>query len=899
MKQITNALLVYILAAIASGAPHPHPQEQSDYHTALLTKNHHPVREAPTFGPGAPLFPLSLIKNLQRLTTEQELQPKSLLPEETSSDGFIFLSSPGAILSSSITTTAVIPSVSVLTTSSISGTVQVTVQVLPSPSTQTPATTGSVLSSLETSGHATDPPILTSSIPSPTTQLVPTAPTPVNHVMNTIAADSNIFQPIDTSPPPSNLGSRSDHPVPRLGIKSQRAPRDTNKFYANFFLGSQTAPTWTHPYSLAWSKGGGATNSWGMTIVHIDADQRVFGPNAAANPASYFINPIGLQSLVLSATQLGAMTTLTTDTLTALSVNVNLSPSPGADPAIVFPLVQGMGFVTAIFAGATPILQSGILFRTLTLDPTPPKSGITKYSILLEDGKTWLLYAYSPSGQNLALTVVGNGLVQATSGFNGIIQIAKSASSAHEAMFDEACGAYPISASLSGHVNGAVGSYTIAFNKGGLSDTTLAMFALPHHLESFDDNTLCGAINGVQLTTTTKGMATAIVADSWTMEEDLPLSLNFAPWSPARGSSNSISAAAISTIASIAASEISQNMTAQTNLNSMYYSGKALAKFAGIVYTLHDFVGNTALAQAGLNTLKQNFALFVNNQQQFPLVYESAWGGIVSTASYVTGDSGLDFGNTYYNDHHFHYSYFVYTAAIIGYLDPSWLAGNKAYVNSMVRDFANPSTADNFFPVSRNFDWYHGHSWAHGLYETFDGKDEESSSEDSLSAYAIKMWGRTIGDSNMEARGNLQLAITARSLQNYFLYESSNTVQPANFIGNKVSGILFENKIDHTTYFGGAPELVQGIHMLPLLPHSTLTRTEEFVTEEWNTYFSNGRADNVVGGWKGVLFANLALIDPRASWNFFAQAGFDASWLDGGASRTWYLALAAGLGGSP
>ncbi|QSZ30780.1 hypothetical protein DSL72_000338 [Monilinia vaccinii-corymbosi] len=734
---------------------------------------------------------------------------------------------------------------------------------------------------------------------SPTTRIVPIAPSAVHRAINNVAADANIFQPIDTSPPPYNLGSRSDHPVPRLGIQPQSAPRDTNKFYSNFYLGSQTAPAWTHPYSLAWSKGGGATNSWGMAIVHVDANQRVFGPNASANPASYFINPIGIQPLVLSATQLGASTSLTLDTLTAFSVNVNLSPSPSTAPAIQFPMVQGMGFVTAIFSGATPTLQSGILFRNLTSSFKPPKPGVTKYSILLEDGNTWLLYAYSPSGQNLTLTAVGNGLLQAKSGFNGVIQIAKSPSAAHEAMYDEACGAYAISTSVSGNVNGAMGSYTLSFKKMGLSNTTLAMFALPHHLESFDDNTMCCVMNAVQLATTTKGMATAVVADSWTLKEDLPVSLNFAPWSPSKGSSNSISAAAISVIANVAASEISQNMTAQTNLNSMYYSGKALAKFAGIVYTIHDLLGNASLAQAGLNTLKQNFAVFVNNQQQYPLVYESAWGGIVSSASYITGDPGVDFGNSYYNDHHFHYGYFVYAAAIIGYLDPTWLTNNKAYINTMVRDFANPSSADNFFPVSRNFDWYHGHSWAHGLYETFDGKDQESSSEDSLSAYAIKMWGRTIGDSNMEARGNLQLAITARSLQNYYLYESSNTVEPSNFIGNKVAGILFENKIDHTTYFGDAPELVEGIHMIPLLPHSTLTRTKEFVTEEWNTYFSNGRVDSAVGGWQGILYANLAIIDPRTSWKYFAQAAFNASWLDGGASRTWYLAWAAGLGGSP
>ena len=74
--------------------------------------------------------------------------------------------------------------------------------------------------------------------------------------------------------------------------------------------------------------------------------------------------------------------------------------------------------------------------------------------------------------------------------------------------------------------------------------------------------------------------------------------------------------------------------------------------------------------------------------------------------------------------------------------------------------------------------------------------------------------------------------------------------------------------------------------MLPLLPSSTLTRTKEFVAEEWNTYFSNGRVDSVVGGWKGILMANLAIIDSKTAWNFFSQANFDQSWLDGGASLT-------------
>lgn len=48
--------------------------------------------------------------------------------------------------------------------------------------------------------------------------------------------------------------------------------------------------------------------------------------------------------------------------------------------------------------------------------------------------------------------------------------------------------------------------------------------------------------------------------------------------------------------------------------------------------------------------------------------------------------------------------------------------------------------------------------------------------------------------------------------------------------------------------------------MIPLSPASTLTRSPTFVAEEWAKYFDKGRVDQVVGGWRGVLYANLAII---------------------------------------
>lgn len=142
-------------------------------------------------------------------------------------------------------------------------------------------------------------------------------------------------------------------------------------------------------------------------------------------------------------------------------------------------------------------------------------------------------------------------------------------------------------------------------------------------------------------------------------------------------------------------------------------------------------------------------------------------------------------------------------------------------------------------------------------------------------------------------RGNLQLSVLARSLQHYYLYTSDNQIQPSRFIGNKVAGILFENKIDHTTYFGANIEYIQGIHMIPLLPPTPLIRTTQFVEEEWDVYFSNGRANEIDGGWRGILFGNLATTRPRQAWEFFNSTSFDPSWIDGGATLTWYLAYAA------
>lgn len=78
---------------------------------------------------------------------------------------------------------------------------------------------------------------------------------------------------------------------------------------------------------------------------------------------------------------------VTTDSLLAFSANVNLHATAGAIAGITIPLVQGMGFVTAIYNSFTPYIDSSVFFNTVTPLPSPG-TGITKYKLLLDDGNT-------------------------------------------------------------------------------------------------------------------------------------------------------------------------------------------------------------------------------------------------------------------------------------------------------------------------------------------------------------------------------------------------------------------------------------------------------------------------------------------------------------------------------
>ena len=450
-------------------------------------------------------------------------------------------------------------------------------------------------------------------------------------------------------------------------------------------------------------------------------------------------------------------------------------------------------------------------------------------------GGEWLVYVTLPSSSvDFELTAKDPYNLEGSQAIDGlIIQIASAPEeSSLDGFYDEAAGQYVVSAVVQGSVACSTSAtYEFAYTTEGRSNSGYPLvFAFPHHVESLDGS-VAGASTGIQLSSTTKGQMTGYLTNKLTMTETLETNIQFLPWVQGLSGTLTYSADLLKLIAEVANSELQVDMAETVaSMDSNYFSGKVIDKYAYILLVVSEILKDDEVTASTLSSLKQAFEPFLNNQQYYPLMYDTKFGGITSTAS-QGGDTGADFGSAYYNDHHFHYGYFVHAAAIVGYIDNkqggTWVEDNKDWVNALIRDVANPSEEDNYFPVSRMFDWFAGHSWAAGLFASGDGKNEESTSEDYNFAYGMKLWGQIIGDQSMESRGDLMLAIMARSMNLYFLYKSDNTIQPAEILPNKVSGIFFDNKVDYTTYFGSPdqhPEYVHGVHMLPVTPASSLIR---------------------------------------------------------------------------
>ena len=670
---------------------------------------------------------------------------------------------------------------------------------------------------------------------------------------------------------------------------NKTGPIQTNNFWGNITLGDQSSYIYTHPY-VVWRS---TLNGFcGLAISHQSDSQKVYGPNNEHGAASYFYSGAGIMSLVLGSSDFGSDYSMSLSNLKKMSIDVTLKSANAG--SMTSSVLQGMGMITAVYNDLIPEICSQVGIRSVSGD-TAPKAGIDKYKIVLNDDSIWIMYVTFTGGQSCKFALKDSQHIIASNSINNCwIQVCCGDFSD----YDKAAGCYPIACTLSGITSGNTGTYSFNYTVAG-SGTAPLMYALDHQVKSFTSKT-SNTKSNASINDTVHGKMIGYLTNIFEMSENLPTAIGMDPWSSVAGFSKpSYSSDELNAIRNAAMKDITNDVSNLTNINSMYFSGKLLDKFAYVLYVLHYILKDRATTQQFLGKLKDAQNRFTANRQIFPLCYETNWGGLCSVGGMANGDTGVDFGNSMYNDHHFHYGYHIHAAALIAKIDQevgdgSWINQNKTWVNTLVRDVVNPSGSDPYFPVFRSFDFFVGHSFAHGITVYADGKDEESSSEDYNFAYGMKIWAQVIGDSNMENRANLMLAISRRSIGTYMLFQGNNTVIPSRYVGNYVSGIKFENKMAHTTYFGTNAEYIHGIHMLPITPVSSFVRQPQFVKEEWENFLRN-KIGGINSGWKGVLLLNVALYDPRTAYNFFNTNNFNYGFLDDGMTLTWSLAYTAAI----
>jgi endoglucanase Acf2 len=318
-----------------------------------------------------------------------------------------------------------------------------------------------------------------------------------------------------------------------------------------------------------------------------------------------------------------------------------------------------------------------------------------------------------------------------------------------------------------------------------------------------------------------------------------------------------------------------------------YWTGKALGKLAQLVPTA-DQIGETATRDKLLGLLKGRLQEWFTAGGASEFSYDRNWKTLIGYPASYGSDTEL-------NDHHFHYSYYVYAAAVVAQYDPRWAADPAwgGMVKTLIRDAANPSRTDAGFPFLRGFDVYAGHSWASGHQGFAAGNNQESSSESTNLSAALVLWGAATGDNELRDLGSYLLATESEAIAQYW-FDADQQAFPAAF-GHDTVGMVWGSGGAYSTWWTANPEEIHGINVLPVTGGSLhLARRKDAITRNLAELERENGGPAVE--WRDILWEFEALTNPataKAKWDA-GNAGYGP---EAGESRAhtyhWIGTLAA------
>lgn len=656
----------------------------------------------------------------------------------------------------------------------------------------------------------------------------------------------------------------------RVGSNLSKRPLHTNKFYTTLFLpgSGSSQPLYVHPYVLKVT-GKNADGSGSTEIqVSYSSSRRVVAPPKPDGRSEFYYHNFEVD-LALSMFEDPSSTWFVKD---ADNVGLGVTLDCGSWEV---PIVRGMAYVTAIFRNegvGSPYLRSSQKILRINGNAfSSQEIRSNRLRLELSNGQRWLVFLLPENGRTANWIWKTDGL-RCSEPFAGVVQLAFEPTPEAASILESHSGIWCSGAELCLQEN----SYSLLWKKHGHSPVKMLHCAQPHHLESID-LTSASVHRQVQFSSTTKGLMTAVAADEWILKVK-PLDVG---WLPRHQADPSLTNLLRQELEQDLAEDIQR--TAGTKCSN-YFAGKALFRYAQSILVA-DALGAHQLRDLSANKLIEAIATFAAGKTPNSLVYDETWRGVVGKDG-LSGDKLFDFGNSFYNDHHYHWGYFLGAAAVARrFGTPNTLVDQ--WVEMLIRDVANPSLEDTLFPTWRNFDWFSGHSWSQGLFESVDGKDQESISEEGMFHYGCLLWGLASGRTDLVSRSRLVLGVMVQAAQKYFFMQSVNSIHPVEFVRNRVTGIFFENKAHHTTWFSPRTECIHGIQMMPTTPLTEYLRPKSFIEQEWRDIIE-AVLPKVADGWRSVLLMNLAAVDPDKAFRELKSCN-----LDDGLNRSWALFWAA------
>ncbi|MGL1885882.1 MAG: glycosyl hydrolase [Reichenbachiella sp.] len=178
------------------------------------------------------------------------------------------------------------------------------------------------------------------------------------------------------------------------------------------------------------------------------------------------------------------------------------------------------------------------------------------------------------------------------------------------------------------------------------------------------------------------------------------------------------------------------------------------------------------------------------------------------------------FGSENFNDHHFHYGYFVYSAAVLGIEDPEFLEDYKDMITLLAKEYANWDRNDDVLPFLRTFDPWLGHSHANGPGFHATGNDQESTSEAIQSWNALYMLGVALNDDDIVDAAIFGYNYETRAIHEYW-YDRDDENFPDGF-NFESAGILWLDGPTYALWFGGPHTTFykHAIQWIPISPAS-------------------------------------------------------------------------------